>query len=178
MASPLSIRLLILALLATSVSAHGGEAGVTDTHPSITSPAFEEGGAIPARYTADGADIPPPLHLHAIPPAARSLALVVDDPDAPMGVWDHWVVWNLPPTTREITAAGLPGGAVEGRNSWQRTGYGGPAPPSGTHHYRFTLYCLDRRLALPPGSSKAALMRAMEGHILATARLTGTYRRR
>ncbi len=145
---------------------------------AIASPAFDNGQPIPPRFTADGADISPPLVISGVPEGARSLALIMDDPDAPMGTWVHWVVWNIPPETRRIEEGNLPPGAVEGRNSWGRNAYGGPAPPSGTHRYVFKLYALDGRLDLPDETDKAALLRAMEGHILAQAQLMGTYSRR
>ena len=104
---------------------------VTGTALKLTSSAFEDGGRIPAKYTADGEDISPPLFIDGIPEGTISLALVMDDPDAPMGTWDHWIVWNISPDTNQISAGVEPEG-VSGRNSWGRLGYGGPAPPSGT----------------------------------------------
>ncbi len=143
----------------------------------ITSSAFSEGSPIPARYAADGEDISPPLEIHDPPAGTRSLALVMDDPDAPVGTWIHWVVWRIPAQTREIRAGEVPAGAVEGRNSWGRTGYGGPAPPSGTHRYFFKLYALDASMELPPTTDKAALLKAIAGHVLGRAQLMGTYSR-
>ncbi len=144
---------------------------------TVESPAFSEGRAIPARYTADGADISPPLVIQGVPEGTQSLALIMDDPDAPMGTWVHWVAWNLPAGTREIPEGSLPDGAAEGRNSWGRTGYGGPAPPSGTHRYYFKIYALDTKLDLPPATDKARLLSAMKGHVLAEAVLMGRYSR-
>jgi len=144
---------------------------------TLTSPAFAAGKPIPPRFTADGADVSPPLTIGDPPPGTASFALIMDDPDAPMGTWVHWVVWNIPAATREIPEGRLPSGAVEGRNSWHRTGYGGPAPPSGTHRYFFKLYALDITLDLPAATGKAELLRAMEGHVLAKAELMGTYSR-
>lgn len=152
-----------------------GEAAVKLT---LTSPAFEDGQPIPPRFTADGADVSPPLEVSGIPEGTASLALIMDDPDAPMGTWVHWVVWNIPSGTRRIEEGRLPAGAVQGRNSWGRNAYGGPAPPSGTHRYFFKLYALDCELDLSPGADKAALLAAMEGHVLAQAELMGTYSRR
>jgi Raf kinase inhibitor-like YbhB/YbcL family protein len=143
----------------------------------ITSTAFTEGRPIPARYTADGDDVSPPLEVHDPPDGTQSLVLIMDDPDAPVGTWVHWVVWRIPVQTREIRAGELPSGAVEGRNSWGRTGYGGPAPPSGTHRYFFKLLALDILPELPPTTDKAALLRAVEGHVLGQAQLMGTYSR-
>lgn len=145
---------------------------------TISSPAFSHGEAIPARYTCDGADKSPPMIIGTIPPAAQSLALIMDDPDAPAGIWVHWVVWNIPVKTRDIPENGLPLGASQGRNDWKRTSYGGPCPPSGTHRYFFRLYALDSPLQLASSTTKAELERAMQGHILAKGELMGTYRRR
>jgi Raf kinase inhibitor-like YbhB/YbcL family protein len=143
----------------------------------ITSPAFSHASSIPAVYTCDGRDGSPPLVIAGVPDGAQSLALIMDDPDAPVGTWVHWVAWNIPPTTAAI-GAGLPSGSVEGRNSWQRTGYGGPCPPSGSHRYFFRLYALDTLLHLPVTAGKAEVERAMKGHVLAQAELMGTYKRR
>ncbi len=145
---------------------------------TISSPAFDHGEAIPARYTCDGADISPPLVIGKIPPAAQMLALIMDDPDAPAGTWVHWVVWNIPVQTTEIPENGLPLGASLGRNDWKRNSYGGPCPPSGTHRYYFKLYAIDRTLQLAASTTKIDLERAMEGHILAKAELMRTCRRR
>ena len=148
----------------------------------VTSTAFSEGEMIPARFTCDGQDISPPLAWSGVPDTAQSLALICDDPDAPVGTWDHWVLFNLP-----ADAAGLPeavpaeptlaSGAVNGKNSWGRLGYGGPCPPGGTHRYFFYLYALDTRLSLESGATKAQLRQAMEGHILAEGQLMGRYQR-
>lgn len=143
----------------------------------ITSPAFADSQPIPIRCTADGMDVNPELRIDGVPDGTTSLALIVDDPDAPMGTWVHWVLWNIPPGTTVIPEGSEPDRSVCGRNSWRRTGYGGPSPPSGTHRYFFKLYALDGELDLPPSAGKAELERAMEGHILATAQLMGTYER-
>lgn len=143
----------------------------------MTSTAFAQGAPIPARYTADGDDISPPLQIHDPPQGTESFALVMDDPDAPVGTWVHWVVWSMPAQTREIRAGEVPSGAVVGRNSWGRTGYGGPAPPSGTHRYFFKLFALDASPELPPTTDKAALLKAIEENVLAQAQLMGTYSR-
>jgi len=144
---------------------------------TVSSPAFIHGGAIPARYTCDGADTSPPLVFGKIPPTARMLALIMDDPDAPAGTWVHWIVWNIPAVTREIAEDGLPPDARQGMNDWKRFSYGGPCPPSGTHHYYFRVYSLDTSLQLTSETSKTGLERAMEGHIVARGELMGTYRR-
>lgn len=145
---------------------------------TITSPAFAHKTAIPERYTCDGRDINPPLLIDAVPGGAKSLALIVDDPDAPVGIWVHWVVWNIPPQTLEIKENSLPAGAVQGLNGWKRNRYGGPCPPSGIHRYFFKLYALDTTLNLAPPSTKADLERAMLGHIIAQGELIGTYQRK
>lgn len=144
---------------------------------TISSPAFNHGEAIPVRYTCDGAHASPPLVIGKIPPKALTLALIMDDPDAPMGTWVHWVVWNIPPQTREISDNGLPLGSSQGINDWKRNSYGGPCPPSGTHRYYFRLYALDTPLQLAPSTTKTDLEQAMRGHILARGELMGTYRR-
>lgn len=145
---------------------------------TISSPAFNNGGAIPAHYSCDGADASPPLVIGIIPETARTLALIMDDPDAPAGTWVHWVAWNIPATTVTIQENGLPPGASQGRNDWKRNGYGGPCPPSGTHRYFFRLYALDTSLQLASSTTKADLEQAMQGHVQAQAELMGTYRRR
>jgi len=139
----------------------------------LTSPAFQHESNIPSDYTCDGADKIPPLAIADVPPEAKSVALIMDDPDAPVGTWDHWIMWNIPPDTKQIDRPL----AVVGKNSWGRTDYGGPCPPSGTHRYFFRLYALDILLEIPAGSAKSALKAAMEGHILAEATLMGTYQR-
>ena len=115
----------------------------------LTSPAFNHGSQIPSQYTCDGEDINPHLVIHGVPPGAKSLALVMEDPDAPAGLWTHWVVWDIPPETKEIREHTAPIGTGEGLNSWGETGYGGPCPPSGTHRYFFRLFALDTRIKLP-----------------------------
>lgn len=145
---------------------------------AISSPAFSQGRPIPARFTADGPDISPELRIENAPAGVAAFALIMDDPDAPVGTWVHWVVWNLPPTTRTIAEGSLPDGAVEGRNSWGRNEYNGPAPPSGTHRYFFKLYALDTSLSFAHPPTKQQLEQAMKGHVLAHAELVGTYARR
>ena len=147
----------------------------------ITSSAFENRQSIPSRYTCDGDDLIPPLSFEEIPAGATSLALVMDDPDVPPPgsgrVWDHWVVWNIPSTTRSIEE-GVPPQGVQGRNSWGRNDWGGPCPPDREHRYFFRLYALDTILDLGRSSGKKDLERAMEEHILAKAELIGLYNRK
>jgi len=148
----------------------------------IKSTAFENGGAIPAKFTCDGANVSPPLSWNSVPGNARSLALICDDPDAPVSTWVHWVIFNLPPDSGGLpehvpTQKKLSGGALQGSNDFRKIGYGGPCPPGGTHRYFFKLYALDMVPDLSAGSTKAALERAMEGHIVGQAQLMGTYSR-
>jgi hypothetical protein len=149
----------------------------------VTSPAFAEGAMIPAKYTGDGDDASPPLRWSDAPDGTKSFALIADDPDAPMGTWVHWVLFNLPADARELPEAvpsegTLPSGARQGRNDFRKIGYGGPMPPSGTHRYYFKLYALDTALDLKPGATKAQLVKAMEGHVLGQGQLMGKYSRR
>ncbi|RMG60990.1 MAG: YbhB/YbcL family Raf kinase inhibitor-like protein [Deltaproteobacteria bacterium] len=143
----------------------------------ITSPAFGHMEMIPSRYTCDGEDVNPPLKIENPPEGTKSFALIVDDPDAPVGIWVHWVVWNIPGDVREIAEDSVPEGARQGRNDWGKNKYGGPCPPSGTHRYFFKLYALDTTLDLPEGSTKSDLERAISGHVLGKAELIGLYRR-
>ncbi|MEF9438016.1 MAG: YbhB/YbcL family Raf kinase inhibitor-like protein [Candidatus Mariimomonas ferrooxydans] len=148
----------------------------------VKSSAFEHGGMIPSKYTCDGDDISPPLSWEGVPEGTKSIALISDDPDAPMGTWVHWVLFNLPPDTSELPEdvakkEELENGAKQGRNDFPKIGYGGPCPPSGTHRYYFKIYALDTMLDLSPGATKKDLLKAMEGHILAEGQLMGKYKR-
>ncbi len=149
----------------------------------LTSDVFAAGEAIPVRYTCDGDDLSPSLTWGELPAGTESLALIMDDPDAPLGTWVHWVAYNLPAglaSLPEGIPAGetLPLGGVQGVNSWKALGYGGPCPPGGSEHrYVFTLYALDTTLDLEPGADKGVLLRAMEGHILGQGELVGRYGR-
>ncbi len=148
----------------------------------ITSRAFAHEGMIPARYTCDGDDVSPPLEWTDPPAGTASLALIVDDPDAPTRTWVHWVVFNLPSDTRGLPEnmppdAEMPDGSLQGKNSWPKTGYGGPCPPSGTHRYYFKLYALDTTLDLDPGATKGQVLAAIEGHVLTETQLMGRYAR-
>jgi Raf kinase inhibitor-like YbhB/YbcL family protein len=148
----------------------------------LTSTAFGPGAAIPREYTGDGADRSPPLHWSEPPAGTLSLALVCDDPDAPRGTWVHWVLDNLPQQTRELEGVPAPqvlgSGARQGNNDFGKIGYGGPAPPRGKpHRYFFKLYALDTAPDLPAGATRAQLVEAMRGHVLAEGQLMGTYGR-
>jgi Raf kinase inhibitor-like YbhB/YbcL family protein len=145
---------------------------------TITSRAFAQNGPIPSTFTCDGADVNPPILIGNVPPAAKSLALIMDDPDAPAGTWVHWVVWNIAPATKEIRENTVPEGAQEGMSDFRRPGYGGPCPPSGTHRYYFKLYALDAMLALSQKTDKGGLEKAMQGHVLEKAELVGIYARK
>jgi Raf kinase inhibitor-like YbhB/YbcL family protein len=153
---------------------------------TITSTAFAQGGAIPRRHTCDGEDLSPVLDWAGVPAAARSLVLLVDDPDAPdpaapKMTWVHWVLYNLPPDAKGLgegaPSSALPAGTREGLNDWGRTGYGGPCPPMGRHRYFHKLYALDTILPDLGRPTKAALEKAMHGHVLAHCELVGTYQR-
>lgn len=151
---------------------------------TLHSPAFTHEGEILARHTCSGEDISPPLSWSGIPEGTQSLALIVDDPDAPdpaapKMVWVHWVLYNMPPDTTELpeNIADLPAGTQEGVNDWNRIGYGGPCPPIGRHRYYFKLYALDTVLDAPDKLLKAQLEEKMEGHILEQAELMGTYQK-
>lgn len=144
----------------------------------ISSSAFQHNAYIPAKFTCDGADMNPALVIENVPADAKSLALIVDDPDAPAGTWVHWVVWNISPDTKDIKEHAVPSGASQGMTDFRKRSYGGPCPPSGTHRYFFKLYALDTMLTIGADSIKAAVERAMQGHILAKAELIGLYKRK
>jgi hypothetical protein len=149
---------------------------------TITSSAFTEGALIPKKYTCDAEDISPDLRWSGVPSGAKSVALICDDPDAPVGTWVHWVLFNLPADTTALPAgipaeAVLKNGARHGKNDFRKLGYGGPCPPGGTHRYFFKIYALDAVLTLESGSTKAQLLDAMKGHILAEGQLMGKYKR-
>lgn len=149
---------------------------------AITSAAFPDAGMIPKEYTCDGRNISPPLSWDGVPEGAGSLAIICDDPDAPAGTWVHWVLFNLPATVNELPQ-GIPpdevlaNGARQGMNDFRKFGYGGPCPPGGTHRYYFKIYALNTELTQGPGITKAELLKAMKGHILAQGQLMGRYKR-
>lgn len=141
----------------------------------ISSPAFRNEGEIPSKYTCEGEDISPALRIEDIPEGTVSLAMIVEDPDAPRGTFDHWIVWNIEPL-EEIPEGYRPG--ISGDNSAGRTGYMGPCPPTGLHRYYFHIFALDTELHLPAGSNKETLQQAMDGHTLAQGSLLGRYKKR
>jgi Raf kinase inhibitor-like YbhB/YbcL family protein len=152
----------------------------------LTSPVFKDQERIPKKYTGEGEDVSPPLEWAGPPAGTKSFALVCDDPDAPVGTWDHWLIWNLPADLKKLpegvakteTVADL-GGARQGKNSWPKIGYSGPMPPKGhgNHHYNFRFYAVDTVLDLKAGANKKALEAALKGHVLGEGKLTGIYSR-
>jgi Raf kinase inhibitor-like YbhB/YbcL family protein len=189
--SRLSRGLLLAAVLASALTALACEESEATKEESVmtfalTSAAFKNNDRIPVKYTGEGADVSPPLEWGDPPANTKAFALICDDPDAPVGTWDHWVMWNIPAVSRQLPEnvaktdrPADPPGAVQGRNSWPKTGYNGPMPPKGhgTHHYNFALYALDAALDLKPGATKKELLMAMKGHVLGQAKITGTYSR-
>jgi len=161
---------LVIALVIVSFAAGGAKM-------KITSSAFQEGGNIPPKFTCDSGDTSPPLQIADLPSGAKSLVLVVDDPDAPSGLFTHWIVWNIPPQTNSIAEGSAPKG-VHGTNDFGKSGYGGPCPPSGTHRYYFKIFALDRELDLPPGTKRSQLDAALKGHVVAQGELMGRYARK
>ncbi len=150
----------------------------TEVRPlKISSPVFDDNGQIPIRYGCGGENVNPLLEIENVPSNARALALIFDDRDAPKGSYVHWILWNISPGTREIKENSVPEGAVQGSNDFKKNKYRGPCPPKRPHRYVFRLYALDVRLQLPPKSTKAQLEKAMKGHIVAQAQLTGVYKR-
>jgi Raf kinase inhibitor-like YbhB/YbcL family protein len=173
---------LAVVLFATALIILGGNAAMAMT---LNSAAFQQNGHIPAKFSCEGEDVSPPLVWDGVPNDAKSLVLIIDDPDAPdpkapKMVWVHWVVYNMPPDTKSLPEnagkVGLPQGALLGLNDFKKTGYGGPCPPIGRHRYFHKLYALDTTLGLT-GATKSQIERAMRGHVLATAELIGTYQK-
>jgi len=149
---------------------------------NLKSRAFDNGGMIPARYTCDGADVSPSLEWSPGPEGTKSYALICDDPDAPMGTWVHWVIFNLPAGITELPEdvpheKKLPSGGLQGVNDFRKIGYGGPCPPGGTHRYFFRVYALDTTLPLGPGATRDQVLKAMKGHGLVEGQLMGKYKR-
>jgi Raf kinase inhibitor-like YbhB/YbcL family protein len=184
------LRLLAPAMLVnllTTLPTSADAKGASSMTLSLTSPAFAEGGEIPTRYTCEGQDVSPPLAWSEPPSGTKSLALIVDDPDAPdpkapKMTWVHWVLYNLPPTAGRLPEAvepnTVPAGTREGLNDWKRPGYGGPCPPIGRHRYFHKLFALDTVLPDLGRPTKAQLEKAMQGHVLAGAELVGTYEKK
>ena len=151
---------------------------VTNIAMKLESPVFPNNDKIPSKYTCDGMNVNPPLKISEVPAAAKSLVLILDDPDAPSGDFVHWTVWNIAPATVEIQEDSVPAGAVQGSTDFGSSGYGGPCPPSGAHHYQFKLYALDTVLNIPQSSKKKDIEQAINAHVLDQALLVGLYQRK
>jgi Raf kinase inhibitor-like YbhB/YbcL family protein len=174
MASRIIVGLVAIVL---PVIAHGQSSSATRGRKmKITSSAFQQGANIPSKSSCDGADTSPPLQIQEIPPEAKSLVLIVDDPDAPSGLFTHWIAWNISPQTSTIAEGSAPKG-TRGTNDFGKSGYGGPCPPSGTHRYFFKIFALDQELNLAAGAKRAQLDAAMKGHVIAQGELMGHYSR-
>src|SRR5215470_7714024 len=158
-----------VAILLLAIAAFGAGGGA---RMKITSSAFQQGGNIPTKFTCDGENMSPPLQITGVPAEAKSLALIADDPDAPGGLFTHWLVWNIPPQTNSIAEGSAPKG-VQGTNDFGKSGYGAPCPPSGMHRYYFRVFALDRELDLRSGAKRSELDAAMKGHIIAQGELIG-----
>ena len=171
MRKPISSGAVVI-LLAAIISFAAGAARM-----KITSSAFPEGGTIPSKFTCDGSDTSPPLQITGVPSEAKSLVLIADDPDAPGGLFTHWLVWNIPPQTNSIPEGAAPKG-VQGTNDFGKSGYGGPCPPSGTHRYSFKIFALDRELDSRSGAKRSQVDAAMKGHVIAQGELVGRYSRK
>lgn len=141
----------------------------------ITSPAFRDGDPLPKHFAREHGNVSPPLTFSDLPPGTRSLALIMNDPDAPHGTFTHWIAYNFPASTRELTENRVPPGTVLGKNDFGDLGYGGPRPPSGTHRYVFRAYALDASLDLPPGVSVHEVEKALDGHVIESAELVGRF---
>jgi Raf kinase inhibitor-like YbhB/YbcL family protein len=172
------LRIFILVFLQVFLFSYAMGQTVTKIEElKISSPAFENGGKIPKKYTCDGANVNPLLKIENVPSNAKSLALIFDDVDAPRGTYVHWILWNVAPGVREIQENSIPEGVVQGVNDFRKMNYGGPCPPRRAHKYVFRIYALDTLLSLNPSGTKKDLEKAMEGHIISRAELTGLYQR-
>src|SRR5262249_6574786 len=168
MRKPISSGAVVILLAAiTSFAAGAGRM-------KITSSAFQHGGNIPSKFTCDGGNTSPPLEVAGVPSGAKTLVLIADDPDAPSGLFTHWLVWNIPSQTNSIAEGSAPKG-VHGTNDFGKSGYGAPCPPSGTHRYYFRVFALDRELDLRSGAKRSELDAAMKGHVIAQGELVGRY---
>jgi hypothetical protein len=169
----MKVLLLVGTIIVASVFVTQANAQTTIT---IASSAFQPGSMIPAKFSCKGANENPPLEFNGVPAGAKSLALILDDPDAPGGVFNHWLVWNIDPATRQIAANAAPAGAVQGENDFGKSGYGGPCPPS-LHRYFFRIFALDRKLDLKSGARRSALGSAMTGHVIGRGELMARFGR-
>ena len=180
--SLLALFFLIILFAVNSYAQQEERKGGAAMELKVTSPAFKNGEMILKKYTCDGEEVSPPLEWSGIPAGTNSIALISDDPDAPMGTWVHWVIFNMPPDTKGLPEniphkETLDNGARQGIDDSRQIGYGGPCPPSGTHRYYFKVYALDKMLDLKSGILKKDLLKAMEGHILAQGEIMGRYKR-
>ena len=166
----------VLFFMALAIVFAGSARGVKPkANMKITSPAFREGGAIPAKFSRDGGNVSPELNVSGAPAEAKSLVLIVDDPDAPVGLFTHWLVWNIDAKTTRIAERSVPSGAVQGTNDFPGARYDGPQPPSGTHRYYFRIFALDQVLNLADGAKRKELEAAMKGHVIAQGQLMGRF---
>ncbi|HUL24005.1 MAG TPA: YbhB/YbcL family Raf kinase inhibitor-like protein [Thermodesulfobacteriota bacterium] len=173
------LRISVLVFLQVFLFSYAmGQSGIRVEGLRLSSPALENGGKIPKKYTCDGANINPPLTIENVPSNTKSLALVFDDIDAPRGTYVHWILWNLAPDSREVKENSVPEGVVQGMNDFKKPSYGGPCPPGRAHKYVFKIYALDTLLNLNPKSTKKDLEKVMEGHMISRAQLTGLYQRK
>jgi len=177
----LAVILLISAISVISVKRNGKKTNTpkapSNNMLSLTSGQFLQNGRIPKKFTCDGVNINPPLFIKDIPADSKSLVLIVDDPDASLGTWTHWLVWNIDPKGRILRENSVPAGAIVGKNDFGKTGYGGPCPPNGIHRYFFKVFALDVQLDLPEGSGRKTLENDMKGHIIDNSELIGLYSR-
>jgi hypothetical protein len=179
------VRVLLVLVLLGAIAQFASKAAASSAEPAASlrmeSPSFQPNAAIPTRFSCDGQNISPALQWQSPPRGTRGLALILRDPDAPSGVFIHWLIYNLPPTLRGLPEGAvkqpeLPDGSRQGRNSARSIGYTGPCPPPGSvHRYIFTLYALDAQISLPAGASEPELVKAMQGHVLATGQLMGRF---
>src|SRR5438067_6028953 len=166
-----TIIIIAYAMAAIALATFGAGGGKM----KITSPAFQEGGTIPEKFSKNGQNVNPELRIEGAPAEARSLALIVDDPDAPVGLFTHWLVWNVDPKTTQIAENSVPKGGLQGTNDFPGQRYDGPQPPSGTHRYYFKVFALDTTLDLKPGAKRREVDAALKGHVIAQGQLMGKY---
>ena len=179
----LAVALLVLCSCRSADRDEPAAKGREKREIRVTSSAFSEGELIPSKYTCDGANVSPPISWESVPAGARTIALISDDPDAPVGTWVHWVLYDLPANVTHLPEnvppdEKLANGADQGKTDFGKIGYGGPCPPSGTHRYYFKVYALDTSLGLGPGATKGQLLNAMKEHIVAEGQLMGKYARK
>lgn len=168
------MKTLIITLAVVSMAPGTSSFAAQPEKIKITTSAFSDGGEIPSKFTCDGANVSPPLQITAVPKDAKSLVLIVDDPDAPGGLFTHWTIWNIDPKTNLIAEAAAPAG-VQGTNDFNKSGYGAPCPPFGSHRYYFKIYALDRQLELKPGARRREIDAAIKGHVIAEGQIMGRY---